>query len=175
MFKRVSCFALLGAVWLAGCSAPPPATRVVLEPIGPRLVGPSRGREGFLRVYSATTDEQSGQIPYKVHTPYWVYTEGGRKLRSIPNHVGVADQTPMTIRLPPGRYQVLARADGWGLVTAPVVVAAGMLTEVHLTYAGMEVPAGVAESELVRLPTGRVAGFRARGLAKTQTAPVREP
>jgi hypothetical protein len=172
--KRVSCFAVLAAVWLAGCSTPP-VTKVVLEPIGPRLAGPSRGRDGFLRVYSATTDEQSGQIPYKVHTPYWVYTESGGKLRSIPNHVGVTDQAPMTIRLPPGRYQVLAQADGVGLVTAPVVVAAGMLTEVHLTHAGMEVPAGVAESELVRLPTGRVAGYRARDPVKTQTTPAREP
>jgi hypothetical protein len=175
VLKRLSCIAVLAGVLLGGCATPPPATKVALEPIGPRLAGPSRGREGFLRVYSATTDEQSGQIPYKVHTPYWVYTEDGQKLRSIPNHVGVADQAPMTIWLPPGRYQVLARADGLGLITAPVVIMGGMMTEVHLTHAGMEVPTGVAESELVRLPTGRFAGYRAREPVKTPTAPVRKP
>lgn len=173
--KRLASIAVLAVLLPAGCSTPPPATKVRLEPIGPRLAGPSRGREGFLRVHSATTDEQSGQIPYKVHTPYWVYTESGEKLRSIPNHVGVADQAPMTIRLPPGRYLVLARADGLGLITAPVVIAGGMMTEVHLTHTGMEVPAGVAEAELVRLPTGKVAGYRVRESVKTRTAPAGKP
>jgi hypothetical protein len=154
------------ALVVVGCASAPPTTEVTLDPIGPHLAGPSRGSQGFLRVHTATTDEQSGKIPYQVHTPYWVYSEGGEKVRSVANHVGITDQSPMTVRLPSGRYRVLARADGLGLVTVPILVSGGMLTEVFLQHRGMDVPTGTSEAELVRLPGGRVAGHRAKDTSR---------
>lgn len=168
--KREHGLLLLVLVMLAGCAGAPPETPVVLDPVGHRVAGPSRGRQGFLRVYTATTDEASGEIGYQVHTPYWVYNEQGRKVKSVQNHVGVTDQRPMTALLPPGTYRVYARADGFGLVTVPVVISAGMLTEVHLQYRGMEVPAGVPDEDVVRLPGGRVAGYRAKGAPPAKRA-----
>lgn len=168
--KRELGLLLLVLVWLAGCAGAPPETPVVLDPVGHRIAGPSRGSQGFLRVYTATTDEASGEISYQVHTPYWVYDEAGRKVKSVQNHVGITDQRPMTALLPSGRYRVFARADGFGLVTVPVVISAGMLTEVHLQHRGMEVPPGVPDADLVRLPGGRVAGYRAKGTAPSKPA-----
>jgi hypothetical protein len=162
MTNRLGLAVTLAATLLTGCATPPPVTRVVLDPIGPRIAGPSRSRDGFLRVHSATTDEQSGRIPYQVHSPYWVYTGAGEKVRAVANHVGITDQRPMTTPLPPGQYRVLARADAHGLVTVPVVVQGGMLTEVFLERTGMEVPPGVVDADLVRLPDGTVAGYRAK-------------
>lgn len=162
--------------WIAclgpGCSAPRlPSTPVVLDPIGPRMAGPRPAPHGYLRVYTATVDLQSGKLPYQVHTPYLVYNDQGRRVRNVVNHVGDTDQAPMTVTLPPGSYHLLAEAAGYGRVTVPVVIAGGMLTEVHLQRGGMPYWESAPDRDLVRLPNGPVAGFRARTPPAQGTAP----
>ncbi len=151
--------ALLGS----SCSAPSlPPTQVVLDPIGPRMAGPRPAPHGYLRVYTDTRDVQSGKLPYQVHTSYQIYNDQGHQVRSVVNHVGDTDQAPMTVTLAPGSYRLLAEAAGYGRITAPVVIGGGMLTEVHLQRGGMPYWESAGNDELVRLPDGRVAGFRAR-------------
>ena len=163
--------ALLGLL-AAGCASPSlPPTAIVLDPIGPRGAGPRPAPTGYLRVYTATRDVQSGRLSYQVPTPYWVFNEDGRQVRSVVNHVGDTDQAPMLVTLPPGHYRVVAEAAGHGRVTVPVVITGGLLTEVHLQRGGMPPWEFVPEAELVRLPQGPVAGFRARESAK----PVKHP
>lgn len=155
----VASWFLLGA----GCSSPSlPKTAIVLDPIGPHGAGPHPARTGYLRVYTATRDVQSGRLPYQVHTPYWIFDDTGQQVRSVVNHVGDTDQAPMLVSLSSGRYRVLAEAAGYGRVTVPVVVTAGRLTEVYLQRGGMPSWVGVPDAELVRLPGGSAAGVRAR-------------
>ena len=161
--RTASAWTALGLLLGPGCASPSlPHTAIVLEPIGPRGAGPRPAPTGYLRVHTATRDVLSGQLPYQVPTPYWIFDEGGRPVRSVVNHVGDTDQAPMLVMLPPGRYRVLAEAADYGRVTAPVVITAGMLTEVHLQRGGMPEGAAAPHRELVRLPEGPVAGFRAR-------------
>lgn len=156
-------WAMLAGAVAAGCSSPgPPETPIVLESIGPRGAGPRPAPTGYLRVYTATRDVESGRLPYQVHTPYWVFDEHGQRIRSVVNHVGDTDQAPMLVTLPPGKYRVVAEAAGYGQVTVPVVLVGGMLTEVHLQRGGMPEWQATPANELVRLPDGSPAGFRAR-------------
>jgi hypothetical protein len=142
-----------------------PQTTIVLDRSA--CVAPARVRRPrYLRVYTATRDVQSGRLPYQVHTPYWVFNDAGQQVRSVVNYVGDTDQAPMLVSLSSGRYRVLAEAAGYGRVTVPVVITAGMLTEVFLQRGGMPSWEGVPDAELVRLPEGPVAGFHARKASK---------
>lgn len=164
--RRWTVWGIVASLLVAGCGTPwLPPTPIVLDRIGPQGAGPRPAPTGYLRAYTATRSVQSGRLPYEVHTPYEIFDETGRQVRTVVNRVGETDQAPMTVALPPGRYQLLAEAAGYGRVTAPVVIAAGMLTEVHLTRDGMpawEVPPG---AEVVRLPEGSIVGLRARETA----------
>jgi hypothetical protein len=64
--------------------------------------------------------------------------------------------------LKPGRYRVIARAAGYGLVTLPVLIQGGMLTEAWLQAGGLRDAQHVPKEDLVCLPDGRPVGFRAK-------------
>jgi hypothetical protein len=48
------------------------------------------------------------------------------------NDNGTSWEGPAEVQLPPGKYRVVARANGYGTVTVPVTVAAKQTTTVHL-------------------------------------------
>ena len=115
-----------GLALLTACATP---EQVVLAPIGPVSGGRASllgGGEGYLRVHSATQAHSSGEITYHPHTPYLVCTPAGKRVKSVQNHVGLQDQRPMTVPLPPGQYVVYARAEGQGRVKVPVVMKSGL-------------------------------------------------
>lgn len=115
-----------------------------------------------MRVYSATEVQETGGITYHVHTPYVIETAEGKHVQGVPNRVGPTDQSPITVRLPPGRYVVYARAEGYGRVAVPVLVVSERLTLVWLRGPGLPEAGGFPETELVRLPNGLPVGRRAR-------------
>lgn len=153
---------LCALAFASGCATKRP--QLVLDPIGPisggRLdfVGLSKG---FLQVYSRSYPVDSGGIIYQPHTSYSVYSIEGKRLWGVINHVGEDDNRPMTIEIPPGFYFVYAISDRFGQVKVPVFIVASKTTVVYLEGAGMPHTGGIPESQLVRLPDGRIAGRRA--------------
>jgi len=154
---------LAAVVLLSGCASPS-QTSLVLAPIGPvssARTGPFGEETGSLRVFSATEHRVDGGIDFYPHSPYTIYTPEGKRVRGVQNHIGSADQRPMTVHLPPGRYVVYARAEGHGRVTVPVVIVASRMTVVCLEGKGLAEAGELPSTEVVRLPDGRAAGRRA--------------
>lgn len=140
-------------------------TALVLEPVGPvsgARAGLREREPGYLQVYSATEAQEVGGITYHVHTPYVIETAEGKHVQGVPNRVGLMDQSPTTIRLPPGRYVVYARAEGYGRLAVPVLIVSSRLTLVWLRTPGLPEADAVPATELVRLPNGLPVGRRAR-------------
>lgn len=156
---------LLVAAWLllaGGCGGS--RSDLELPRVGPLTgaAGKLAGRgEGYLKVYTATAQVNDGGVLYLKHSPYAVYGEDGRKVRSVVNSVGPNDQKPMTVGLPPGNYVVHGNAEGYGRVKVPVTVAASRLTEVHLEFTDLPDREKLAPDDRVLLPDGRVIGRRA--------------
>jgi hypothetical protein len=133
---------------------------LVLDPVGPAHGGASAAT-GNLVVYSAFSLQPSwpSEPSYRQHySNYDLQSAEGRTLRTVSNDSGLAVAMPAVVTLPPGAYRVVARANGFGEVTVPVIVTAGRTTTIHLE-GGRAKPADA--EEMVRLPDGRVVGWRA--------------
>jgi hypothetical protein len=158
------------AVLLAGCNTP--RGHLVLDKVGPQDPRGSVSRgSGQLQVFSESQQYNSGGIFYYVHTPYWVYSTNGTKVRAVQNHVGETDSAPMRILLPAGEYHVIARAERYGLVTIPTIIEGNRLTQIFLDGAGLPGAKAEAPSKLVFLPGGPAIGFR----AVPPPSPVKKP
>src|SRR5262249_49353652 len=161
--KPYHAFALLsGIVFLAGCASF--QNGLVLDAVVPT---PNENRiacqHGVLVVYSAFDQHAhfSGSPYRRYYTDYKIFTEDGKLLETIHNDVGGVTQDPKQIELESGRYRIVARANGYGWVTVPVVIDAHRFTTVHLE-GGTRWPMGDAPaSSSVRFPDGRIAGWRA--------------
>ena len=62
------------------------------------------------------------------------YTRDGKRFKSVENHVGWNDQSPMLVTIPAGNYDVHALSD-FGPVIAPVLIRPGKTTSVNLDSA----------------------------------------
>ena len=72
-----------------------------------------------------------------------------------------AEAEPEKLSLPPGLYEVQARATDVGTVIVPVVIAPGRRTDVFLDARGMPAKEAAGLTDPVRLADGRVVGPRA--------------
>ncbi len=168
-----------GLLWLVGCSSVPLARSV--QPVGPAPNASAAAvRDGWLRVYSAREpaeidpslaerlwDENIGRsdlLYNPAHTDYSIFNQDGTLVERVRNARGVADMDPALVELPPGRYTITAQAeeDSGEVVgvTIPVVIEPGKRTSVHLT-GDWRPPGRFVRSELVELPDGQIAGWRA--------------
>jgi hypothetical protein len=162
--KTKSCL-ILGAALLAllaGCASAGPA--LVLAPVGPApRAGSPQGSRGALVVYSAfNTGVPNPSLPddFRPHTDYELRAEDGKLLQRISNQAAARSEDPATVPLTPGKYRVVARANGYGRVTVPVVIVANRVTEVHLE-GGSPRSGRFSENTTVRLPDGEVVGWQA--------------
>ena len=157
-----ACALLLAMV--AGCASPKPG--LVLDPIGP---GPAQASAeqamGSLVVFSAFDPfPDLNRTPYRRRfTDYQIFsTDGERLIRSVHNNRETLVNNPPPVELPSGSYRVVARANGYGLVTIPVVIQAGQRTTVHLEGSvWWPRSSPIFDSDPVRLPKGEIAGWRA--------------
>jgi len=136
------------------------------ETVGPKEAAGGFASKGMLMVYSETEDINSGNVIYHPHTGYGIFTPEGKRVRSVVNRVGSTDQEPMTVVLPAGKYLVKARAEGYGVVSVPVVILGGKRTMLHLEREGMPDAAELSTNAVVRLPGGPVIGWRAKDVPK---------
>jgi hypothetical protein len=179
IMKYASSLAMAAAaVCLAGCASAPKVA--VVEPVGPApMLGASSAGDGSLVIYSARmpavidlnrdqwlSEMEPGlqALRYEpAHTGYTVYTKSGQRVETVPNARDATDETPFIVALAPGAYRVEAQAincDGNRItVMLPVVIKPGQTTVAHLE--GGWRPQGYTESDVAKLPCGRVIGWRA--------------
>jgi hypothetical protein len=96
------------------------------------------------------------------YSDYRIYSADGQLRQRVHNDTGTALGSPVTVRLPPGQYRVVARANGYGTVTVPVVIATGGTTVIHLEGGNWPDKAAFNETNAVRLPDGRIVGWRGK-------------
>lgn len=187
--KRTYSFAAAGTlVWLVGCASPPKVTQ--LPPVGPSPTAAFTGlQSGTLQVYSArapsdislrreiyfwNADFGRNDFLYgAAHTDYTINSQNGQVVEQVRNAKNYQDSQPALVTLPPGLYTVQAKAEeeGGGTInlSVPVQIEPGKCTRVYLSSEWR--PAKhYTDSEVVRLPTGQIAGWRA-----TASQPMHEP
>lgn len=162
--KPIIAVSLLAAVVLIeGCVAQP--RDLVLDPIGPPgspLAG--AGSNGTLRVFSAFDPHADfNALPYLRHyTGYKITRPDGQLVQTVHNDDTTLSASPCKVELPPGAYSVVARANGYGVVTVPVIIRAGQVTTVHLEGgSSWQNRPQLSQSNPVRLPDGEIVGWRA--------------
>jgi len=152
---------LSGIIILEGCVSF--QNGLVLDAVGPaphgnRISGPN----GALKVYSAFDQHAhfDGSPYRRYHSNYKILSDDGKLLQEIQNDLGGVTQDPKRVELQPGQYRVIARANGYGWVTVPVLIVARNVTIVHLEGGGSWRRDAALVSNSVRFPDGRIAGWR---------------
>ena len=148
---------------LSGCASPGPG--VVLDPVGPPpLASASVSPNGVLIVFSAfeQSADFNSQLYRRHYTDYRIRSADGKPLQTVRNDGGALAEGPKRVQLPVGTYRVVARANGYGEVTVPVLIRADQVTTVHLEgSSSWPNRKQLAGSNPVRLPDGEIAGWRA--------------
>ena len=140
------------------------ATRSVLvAPVGPPpLSRASSAPDGVLVVFSAEDFGTPGDDLARYYSGYSLLSEDGKKLKYISNRAGSSGREPASVRLPPGRYNVVARAAAFGTVTVPVLLQPGKTTFVHLDGSELTGASSISTADFVSLPDGLIIGWRAK-------------
>lgn len=116
---------------------------VGLSPAEPRAVYPSNAAPcGTLVVYSAGDPGiHFDALAYRAHySDYELQTVDGKSLKRVHNDNDSGVGGPRNLRLPPGRYRVVAHANGYGKVTVPVVIRPDKVTTLRLDVSQAESP-----------------------------------
>ncbi len=178
--KYLSAVSLAGAmVWLTGCASV--SKVVVAEPVGPGPVGGSHGTgEGALVVYSArapanpdvnmaewrwNNDFGKNEFLYEsAHSAYTIYAQNGEVFKRVRNARASDDETPTVVTLPAGTYKVEAEGINCDServkVMMTVVIEPGQTTLANL-QGGWKPTGQYNETQVAKLPCGRVIGWRA--------------
>jgi hypothetical protein len=160
--RLIKCAALVCLLGFNGCASAAPM--VTLNAVGPKPpdVRPAGPMLGYLKVYSATTEYNDGDLMYYPHSRYSIYT-GSTRYKWVDNHETESDESPQVVALPVGTYYVLAQSELDGLVRVPVIIKGGQTTVVNLERGRTSDgdTQGVQSSRGVVLPSGQVAGWRA--------------
>ncbi len=152
------------SVVLGGCASQ--RSGLVLEPVGPAPEPASNSQgAGTQVVFSAfARGPDLNRGPYhRQYSDYRLFSADGKDLLAwVQNDSGTQLEGPKRVELTPGRYEVLARANGYGLVKVPVVIQPARTTVVHLEGSvWWPRTAHIADSEPVRLPHSEIVGWRA--------------
>jgi hypothetical protein len=159
----ISAFVVTSALFCGCASTQPGLTLETVGPPSPRAG--AAGQDGWLEVFSAFrgAPQMDNASPYHHgHTDYRLLSDNGQLLQTVRNDSSTLFGGPTRVKLAPGHYRVLARANGHGWVTVPVVIAGNSVTSVYLDSSlpssGDTMPAG---ANPVRLPDGQIVGWRA--------------
>ncbi len=158
--RRAWLLTAVAALLLPACSSPRLET---LPAVGPPPQETARNEgSGYLVVYSAWSNfVDQGSIGH--HSRYTLSAEDGSRPREIINYADRFDEGPIRVPLPPGNYRVRARSAHFGRVTVPVVIRPHQTTFVFLDSASHADAPSAQQTNVVRLPNGRVVGWSAQG------------
>ena len=139
---------------------------LVLDTVGPSTarplaVHPSTGALTFYSAFDVNADFNSRDPDRAEYSNYRIYSQDGKLLQRVQNDNGSNFGSPAEVRLAPGKYRVVARANGFGTVTFPVVVSRDRVTTVHLegSHSGNSTYNN-NQNDTVRLPDGDIVGWR---------------
>ncbi len=162
--KSVSIFFAIGGL-LSGCVGD--RSGLVIDPVGPRFPQSSavNSRTGARVVYYASEGgaNWNARDPRRpVYSDYKIFSVEGNFLQAVHNDSGTMLQEAVPVELPPGKYRVVASANGYGHLTIPVVIKAGQTTMLHLEGGGSwPDESAFNQTNAVRLPDGQIIGWRA--------------
>lgn len=146
--------ALVAVAW-SGCVIAPPL--VLTTPVGPPPRPAPSGPVGFLEVWTEMEpDDPSDDYPTFHYGPYTVLSRDGRVAVAVPS-----EGTPKIVTLPVGTYDLRAQTGTYGKIVLPVAVREGETTLVYLDPDKKPDVRNAKEAEIVRLPDGRIVGWRA--------------
>jgi hypothetical protein len=153
---------MAAGILLMGCTAG--NSEIVLDPVGPPTAQAARVNPnlGILTVYSAfevNADFNSRDPNRQEYSDYRIYSPDGKLLQRVHNDTGSNFGSPAGVSLAAGKYRVVARANGYGTVTVPVVITGNRDTTVHLE-GGYADESTSEQSNAVRLPNGDFVGWR---------------
>ena len=161
---------LVGTALITGCASSQPG--LVLDTIGPPAASSAAtGSNGTLVVFSAFDPHAdfNDQRYLRHYTDYRITSDNGNLVRVVHNDNGLLMQGPKRVELPVGAYHVVARANGYGLVTVPVIIRADQVTTVHLEGgSSWQNRSQLSQSNPVRLPDGDIVGWRASSDSPTK-------
>jgi len=154
------CLGFAALLLLSGCATH--NSRLVLDPVGPGIEDSGVVATGYLQVFTATETISDRGFFFYPYSGYNIYRPDGARFQFIPNHRSNLDPVPTVVSLESGEYKIVVRGEGTGLITVPVVIVAGEQTDVYLRRPGMPKAKQAQSDNVVRLPDGRVAGWRAQ-------------
>ena len=151
---------------LSGCATG--KNGLVLNTVGPSPSQPvatsSSLTNGILVVYSAirrNADFNALDPNRPEYSDYTIFTTDGKLLQKVHNNSGTILQEPVAVELPPGKYNVIARANGYGYVTVPVMIETQQNTILHLEGGGSwPNESEFNQTNAVRLPDGVIIGWK---------------
>jgi hypothetical protein len=156
---------ILATAFLSGCATG--KNGLVLDPAGPAPNQPTTAHStnGTLVVYSAfkrNADFSSRDPNSPEYSDYKIFTTDGKLLQKVHNNDGTILQGPVSVELSLGKYNVMIHANGYGrYVVAPIVIAAGQTTILHLEGGGFwPDESAFNKTNAVRLPDGLVIGWK---------------
>jgi len=136
--------AIMVSVLGTGCQS---EYKTVLDPLGPVPGGRSvlfepqvftsiasscPPGQGSLLVVTPTGLAYAGSTMYFPHLSYFIESEHRWQMRCVVNRRNRTDETPEEVRLPAGRYTLVAEADSLGKVKVPLEISSGTMTKVVL-------------------------------------------
>jgi hypothetical protein len=151
---------------LSACSLNPRPT-VLETTVGPAPAQASRpANQGYLVVYSAWSSfVDQGYMAH--HSRYNLASQDGTMTKEVLNYRDRFDEGPIRLPLPPGSYQLTARAAHYGKVVVPVMIKEHQTTFVYLDGSSHpEIPL-TQTTNLVKLPNGQIVGWSASAGAIT--------
>ena len=157
------CLGLTVLLLFSGCATH--NSRLVLDPVGPGVEDNGIVAIGYLQVFTATETISDRGFFFYPYSGYNIYRPDGAPYQFVPNHRSNFDPVPTVVSLASGEYKIVARGEGTGLITVPVIIVAGEQTDVYLRRPGMPKAKQAQSDKVVRLPDGRVAGWRAQRAA----------
>jgi len=157
---------IMAGALVPGCAI---GHKLVLDTVGPAPAPPtitaSTASNGTLLVYSAfrRNADFNRRDPYRQeYSDYEIFTAEGKRLRNVHNNSGTMLQDAVPVPLAPGKYNVVARANGYGYVTIPVMIVAPQTTVLHLEGGGVwPNESAFNGTNTVRLPDGQIIGWKA--------------
>jgi len=153
------------SAWFSGCATD--RSEMLLDPVGPAPMqtAAANSSNGAVVVYSAyqvNADFNARDPRRPEYSDYRIFTADGNLQQRVHNNSGSMLQRPQRVELPAGTYRVTAQANGYGLVTVPVVIEAGRDTVLHLEGGAIwPAQSGFNRTNAVRLPDGEIVGWKA--------------
>jgi hypothetical protein len=155
---------IVAGALLSGCAGM--RSGQVLDTVGPtpgQMTMAGSG-SGTLTVYSANkvnADFNSIDPNRREHSDYTILNSDEKLMKRVHNVTDDIFEGPVPVELAAGKYFVVARSNGYGTVTIPVIIAPMHETILHLDgFHAWPDESVFNQDNAVRLPDGEIVGWK---------------